>query len=427
MATENNIINPLLQENFDNLSQFLDRLNCLNEIFDYNELMLNVHQRTVQAAWDKFIEENGGPDESGKIVVPEAKQRAFKTIERKLNRSKQAHVLIPPSYLVSLVSLFDTFYAGLVRNIYNLCPKKLQNSDMQFCYRDLQPLDSIKEVKRIIVDKKIEDLLRGSHTDQFKWLADALGVKTLTKFEDWPKFIELTERRNLFVHSNGIVSTQYNTICKKNQAFDADIPIGTQLKIDSSYFSDACDILAKTAVMLSQMLARTLYLKQYPDEDSQIDKNLICTVFDFIMEKKYSVAISVSNFALNDKFKHNDNDKYFIILNLAQALKWNCQKKECLTLLSVQDCTAWKTELLIPKYALEEKFEEAYEKMIELGHNNKVLTASAYREWPIFQQIRKEDKFAQTFQSIFGEELGAQQEIKIEDKEIEQSLSIVLG
>lgn len=427
MTTDKNIINPLLQENFDNLSQFLDRLKCLNEIFAYNEVMLNIHQRNMQKKWDEFIKENGGPDASGKIVVPDAKQRTYKSIERNLNRAKQAHVLIPPSYLVSLISLFDTFYSGLVRNIYNLCPNKLRDSELQFCYRDLQGLDSIREVKRIIVDKKIEDLLRGSHAEQFKWLADALGVKTLTKFEDWSKFIELTERRNLFVHTNGIVSSQYNTICKKNHSFEVDIPVGTQLKINSSYFSDACDILAKIAVMLSQMLARTLYLKQFPDDILQIDNNLIYIVFDFILEKKYNVAIAVSNFALDTKFKHKDNDRYFIILNLAQSLKWNGQKDECFRLLSEQDCTAWKTELLIPKYALEEKFEEAYESMIELGGNNKVLTASAYREWPIFQQIRNEKKFSETFQTVFGEELGVQQEITIEDKEIEQSLSIVLS
>lgn len=65
--------------------------------------------------------------------------------------------------------------------------------------------------------------------------------------------------------------------------------------------------------------------------------------------------------------------------------------------------------------------------MLELGNNNKVLTAAAYREWPIFQEIRKESKFSDTFQEIFGEELGVQQEITIEEKEMEQSLSIVLG
>lgn len=389
--------------------------------------MLNAHQRNVQKTKDDFIKENGGADESGKIVVPDSKQRAFKTIERKLNRAKQAQILIPPSYLVSLVSLFDLFYSGIVRNIYNLCPQKLQESELQFCYRDLQSLDSIKEVKRIIVDKKIEDLLRGSHAEQFKWLAGTLNVGTLTNFEDWPNFIELTERRNLFVHSNGIVSSQYNTVCKKNKVFETDIPVGTQLKIDATYFSNACDVLAKTAVMLSQMLARTLYLNEYPDDDFQIDKNLISTVFDFIMEKKYSVAISISKFALNSKFKHKDNDKYFIILNLAQALKWNKQNEECLRLLSEQDSTAWKTELLIPKYVLEDKFEDAYDKMIELGRSNKVLTATAYREWPIFQEIRKDKTFSDIFQSIFDEELGVQHEIIIEDKEIEQSLSIVLS
>lgn len=427
IAKKKSIQNPLLQENFDNLNRFVEYLNCLSETFDFNEVMLSLQLKRMQKKWEDFIAMNGGPDIEGKIVVPDIKQREFKTLSRKLNRAKQALVLVPPSYLVSLVSLFDSFYAGLVRNIYNLSPQKLQESKMTFLYRDLQNLDSIKEVKRIIVDKKIEDLLRASHIEQFKWLAEAMGVKTLTKFDEWKDFIEITERRNLFVHSNGIVSSQYIKVCKQQSDIESHVQVGIQLTVDSPYFSKACEVFCKTAVMLSQMLARTLYIKNEANDIQEIDKNLIGIVFDLIVEKKYKMAISISKFALNDKFKHFDNDKFFIILNLAQALKWDGQVEECMKLLNEQDCTAWKIELLIPKYALVGAFEEAYEKMIELGNKNKVLTAAAYREWPIFQEIRKEDKFSITFTEIFGEELGIQQKVTIASNEEKENLSIVIA
>ena len=50
-------------------------------------------------------------------------------------------------------------------------------------YRDLKDLDSVREVKQIIVENKIENLLRGSHEEQFKWLASAIGVSTLMQFQ----------------------------------------------------------------------------------------------------------------------------------------------------------------------------------------------------------------------------------------------------
>lgn len=107
IAKKKSIQNPLLQENFDNLNRFVEYLNCLSETFDFNEVMLSLQLKRMQKKWEDFIAMNGGPDIEGKIVVPDIKQREFKTLSRKLNRAKQALVLVPPSYLVSLVSLFD--------------------------------------------------------------------------------------------------------------------------------------------------------------------------------------------------------------------------------------------------------------------------------------------------------------------------------
>ena len=103
---------------------------------------------------------------------------------------------------------------------------------MAFYYRDLQTLESLKDVKNKIINKCIEDRLRDSHTKQFGWLAKALSVEDLTKFEGWAEFVELTERRNLFVHASGIVSVQYITECEKYQKLPNEVILGTQLSVD---------------------------------------------------------------------------------------------------------------------------------------------------------------------------------------------------
>ena len=70
-----------------------------------------------------------------------------------------------------------------------------------------------------------------------------------------------------------------------------------------------------------------------------------------------------------------------------------------------EDCSAWRDEFLLPKYVLEDDYESAYNLMAKVGDNNGVLTATAYRDWPIFKEIRKETKFSDLFHEIFGEQL----------------------
>lgn len=107
-------------------------------------------------------------------------------------------------------------------------------------------------------------------------------------------------------------------------------------------------------------------------------------------------------------------------MNLAQAYKWSGNVRECDSILQALDTSAMKTDLQIPKKVLEEKFEEVFPMMRTLGKDSQILTIDAYREWPIFQKIREEKEFEETFQSIFEEPLvisesAAVKKIDIED------------
>jgi hypothetical protein len=74
-------------------------------------------------------------------------------------------------------------------------------------------LPSIEEAKLQLVDKEVEVVLRASHTEQFEWFEKNLSVKLRSGLEIWPTFIELTERRNLFAHGDGVVTQQYLSVC----------------------------------------------------------------------------------------------------------------------------------------------------------------------------------------------------------------------
>ena len=397
-------LNPLLQDLFDNLEQFCNNLDSLYETFEFSFVMLKeqVEQRTKD--YNEFV---GGYTFDGEDYdIPENQWREYYEIGRKKDMAERALDLIPASYLISLVSMFDSFYASLVKNVYNANNKKLLESEQSFSYRDLCNLSSIDEIKKIIIERKIDTLLRDSHTEQISWLEKAIGVKTLKAFSGWPDFIELTERRNLFVHTNGYVSSQYINICKSNGYDTQNVSIGEKLKVSMEYFKKSYCLLYQMGFMLTHIQANKLCIKDKNKDIDDMDTNMIDCIFELICRGNYPLAISLSDFAMNKYFKHSAKSTIYFVLNKAQALKWNGQEEECLTLLSSQDSSAWNDDFLIPKYTLEQKYEIVFGLMEAKGDKSEILNAKAYREWPIFKEIRKEKVFEELFEKIFNEHLN---------------------
>lgn len=364
-------------------------------------------------AYNKFINSYLVQDENGNksSVIPNEKLREFHKLRKKMNRAEKASELIPPTYIISLVSLFDSFLAGLVRCVYNLKQDLLLESQQSFTYREIVKYDTTREVKKLIIDNTIDKLFRDSHKEQIQWFEKAFEVNTLKKFAGWGDFIELTERRNLFVHADGIVSGQYIEECTRNDYKLENINIGRKLKADNEYFEKSFRLLYEMAIMLTQILINKLYLgrEKFSTDTSVRDNIFINNVYELICEEHFDIAINVSKFAIGDAFKRNNKDKTFIELNLAQAYKWSGKEKECKAILQNLDTSAMNIDLQIPKKVLEEEYDEVYSMMKDLGKGSKILTKEAYREWPIFRDIRKQKEFEDTFEIIFGEKLLIQE------------------
>ena len=401
------IKNKYVKAIWDSLKAFIENINCLYDSFEYSEGMLRSQKIEAQKEYNAFmktlpVKPGDGPV---KYVIPVGKERQHQHLERKVKRSQESSKLLLRSYVVSMVSQFDAYIGDLLRTIYEINPDKLKQSDHKFNFAELQAIGSIEAAKEQIIETKIENCLRDSHQDQFKEIASSIGVSTLKEFDNWPYFVEITQRRNLFVHYNGVVSNQYLSICKNEKVQLGELKKGEQLEVDRSYFNKAYEVFYEVAVKLSQMTMRVLLLKKDKTCLEEIDKCMITNTFDLIVDGRYDVAIELANFALGEQFNHNNKDRMYLVLNRAQAYKWKGDEKKCQELLAEEDFSACSSELKCPKYALEDNLDKVCEMMRSCGKDSEILKPEQYRTWPIFKGVRDKEKFKETFKSIFEEDL----------------------
>jgi hypothetical protein len=89
----------------------------------------------------------------------------FYRLLNKLEKSRQAVDLIPRSFLVSMVSQYDTFLGALVRALVKLRPETLNDSDRNLAFSSLVRFDSIEDARAFVVEREVDTLLRKSHSD----------------------------------------------------------------------------------------------------------------------------------------------------------------------------------------------------------------------------------------------------------------------
>ncbi len=106
-----------------------------------------------------------------------------------------------------------------------------------------------------------------------------------------------------------------------------------------------------------------------------------------------------------------------LILNKAQAYKWNGQDEECKEVINSIDWSASEERFKIAVAVLNDDFCKAAEIMKKIGVNGS-LNKAAYREWPIFKEFRKSEKFIEAFEGVFEEKFDI-----IEENSYNQLLS----
>lgn len=367
------------------------------------------------------IEETGENDEST-ISIPIKFYRNFRKLNDDVSKSMLAIELTPKNVVVSLVSIYDSLIGSLIKSIYTTKPELLNTCDKQYSTVDLLNFNSIEEIKEHIIEKEVETVLRKSHKDQFVWLSNKLNVKLTENLPHFKDFIEITERRNLFVHSNGVVSRQYISICKENKIeINEDTILGSTLAADHDYVQRCYNILFEIGFKLSQVIWRKINIGL-----KSCDKVLCDVTYDLIKNKQYELASDLLEFSTSKPIKHVDKETE-LVLCVNKALSYYLQGNKTKSDNIIKECdwSAYEYRYKLAEAVLLEDNEKASIVMKTIGKNEDFI--ENYREWPLFNKFRDTDKFKNTFKEIYGIEFQYEELENIKWKDIIDEAHKMIG
>ncbi len=371
-----------------------------------------------------FAEMHGSDlsEESGtlRFSIPADKITDYRRLNYSITSLQSSQRLMPRNLLVALVCTYDAFLGNLIRFILEVKPGILDSSEKQLSFSELQQFGSIDAAREFILEKEIEGVLRKSHIDHFKWLENTLGTPFNKGLESWPDFVELTERRNLFVHTDGLVSSQYLKICKEHKCrLKENLPVGARLGVSKSYFDSSYYTLYEIGIKLAHVIWRKLFKDK--EELKSIDDNLCQVTFSLIEKRDYPIVIRVLEFFTQSNMPHHEEvSKRTMLINLAQAYKWNNQVDKCNALLDAHDWSALHHKFGLAVAVLREEWAEVFALMRRLKGDPEFKKA-AYKDWPLFKQLRKAEDFPAVYEQCYGEPFGSREEITAHDSHEENS------
>lgn len=405
------------------INTFIRHIEAQTDIVPLVMSLLSVKLVQESKHVDKYMKDNGLTltldEESGKkqLEIPAEKFKEFIKLHDKVETTSLAHDLLPINFVVSLVSQYDAFLGGLIKTMFLAKPELLNNSEKNMSFSELLKFKSIDEAQEFIIEKEVESVLRESHLKQFKWLETKLGMTLRKDLPSFSDFIEITERRNLFVHCNGVISRQYLDNCKENEVREIDkLSIGEKLDAKPAYFNKCFITLFEIGVKLGHVTWRKLL----PEENDQADGNLNDICYELLLKGHYKLAINLLTFATDTLKKHTQEFMCIFTVNKALAYYLSKKKDDCNKVLDKHDWSASNDKFKLAISVLKEQYHSATLLMKSIGDSNEHINKEAYRDWPLFSQFRKTDEFNTTYKEIFNEDLKY---IEAKPKDLEDLLS----
>lgn len=363
--------------------------------------------------FDSFLDNSAEKDKIGNKIIFKIKAEdvlRFRRRQKQISSDALAMHYVPTTFLVSLVSQYDSYLGSLLRVIFIDKPEILNASQKPITFAELQKFRNMLDARKYIVEREIDSIIRDSHNSHFDWMENNFKIPLREGLEVWAKFIEITERRNLFVHCDGIVSKQYLEVCNKH-GFDFSKPlsVGDKLDVVPDYFESAYECLFEVGVKLGHVLWRKFYHNQRQEADELLNS----TCYDLLDYGKYKLAKELLLFSTKILKQYSSEvHRRMFLINLGIAYKALGESEKLEEILTNEDWSASSNEFQLAVVVLRKDYESASKLMIKIGDKSKPSKIE-YSAWPLFNDFRKTSQFLKTYKKVFATEFVLEEESPI--------------
>jgi hypothetical protein len=243
--------------------------------------------------------------------------------------------------------------------------------------------DNLQDVKELMIDANIENIMYGSFDNWFQFLQQKMKLDVGILSKNKEAVIEVFQRRNLLVHNNGIVNQRYlKGVGKSNYR------IGDKILISEEYLTQAITMLK----LIGLNIVFSLWQKH---DKGCIDRaNYFSEVsVECMNNDEWDHALYISERVLAESIQGSDEEW------VARINRWICLKETVgneMVLEEIENFEISRNSEVKPIYqlainALKGENRKVFEALVELYPME--INEKMIMEWPVFKDWREDIKF----------------------------------
>ncbi|SME96981.1 hypothetical protein [Paenibacillus barengoltzii] len=347
----------------------------------------------------------------GRISSHPAKAKLVDSLfhEYKL-RIKQINILYQSS-VINLIIFFELLIANLIKIRIINHPESANIEQKSLTLAEIQSLGSLENAKMFLIEHEIEAIMRKSYTDWLEYFSRVVKCKFeyLSSVQD--SIIEIFQRRNIFVHNDGIVNNIY--LSKISNKYKNLYKVGDPIITDREYVENSINVIEFSGILIG------LEVWQKMERESEDRQDFILEVaFNYMVMQKWELALEMYLFLLREKSISSING------TIAQVNIWLCRKNingldSIRDEVDALDFSDKRSIFQLCLYALKDELDNFFNLLDVVIYNNEI-TLNELQTWPIFSTIR-EDKRYDNFMKEQQQEQQMQQE---QQEQQEQSILV---
>ncbi len=305
--------------------------------------------------------------------------------KRKIDAVKEQLRLLHESSLMALTSRSEWFIAQLLHLYFRAYPGAAGMSDPFFSLAELTSLQSIDDAKDVLIEHKVETLMRESLEDWLKFFKEKpkLGMGYLSN--EIGRMSEVFKRRNLVVHNGGRAGRRY--FKEVDESLRPGVQLGEVVDVSAAYLNAAIDLLEHQLLLLGAELWKHLEPK-----DEQRGRFLMTASVRNIDRGCWNTARGLSRFGMNDK-DLPESLRLSNQINYWQSFKWAGQYEEIRTEVEKTDFSAKAPLYQLALAAISDDFESCF-KLLPGLLERKEIKRVELNSWPLFRNVRQRPEFS---------------------------------
>jgi len=254
------LIEPLAMENFT--SKYAKEIKELSFLKDAFSKLKNVDTDLISDECEVICEELKASfssatlkkeENSWAITFQGIDATKIKTTAENIKILNTQFGLLHKSILLNMVSAAECFLSNILHKYFRInsdeiVGRLIENKDKIYTFNELKSFENMDDAINSIVDKKIENLIRGNFLDWIEFLKTKMDLKSNILDEYKDQITEIFQRRNIFIHNGGNTNSIY--LANVSTKYQYSSTIGEQIVLSKEYLKNSLNVLVLTNIHL---------------------------------------------------------------------------------------------------------------------------------------------------------------------------------